>query len=218
MSVASLPAFAGKHFGCHVGRRAGNVLGRKILQSEHPHHPEIDQLERSTVLENDVVGLDVAMDDAGAVQRRGAARQLDRDIASFLQAQQRPARQSRLQKFALVERHDRVKAGLPPGRQFDDAADPGAMHARAHPGLAGERRTIVADRRIETAAEFECEAVDELVPSAVSSARSSARLAVRGGCLHRSRSRGSAIGFQMKLVGAGFPSHEEAGTVLAHGR
>jgi hypothetical protein len=74
--------------------------------------------------------------------RCSAARQLDRDIASFLQAQQRPTRQSRLEKFALVERHDRVKAGLPPGRQFDDAADPGAVHVRAHPGLARERHTI----------------------------------------------------------------------------
>jgi hypothetical protein len=49
------------------------LFGRKILLSEHPHHPEIDQLERSTVLENDIVGLDVAMDDAGAVQRRAPA-------------------------------------------------------------------------------------------------------------------------------------------------
>ena len=76
-----------------------------------------------------------------------AARQLDRDIASFLQAQRRPTRQPRLEKLALVERHDRVEAGLPPRRQFDDAADPGAVHARAHPGLAHERRTIGGDGR-----------------------------------------------------------------------
>ncbi len=88
--------FAVKHFRRHVGGRAGNVLRRGILQSGNAHHPEIDQLQRSFALEDHVVRLDVAMDDAGAVQRRCRARQLDRDVASFLQTQARERRESRV--------------------------------------------------------------------------------------------------------------------------
>jgi hypothetical protein len=87
MSVASLPGFAGEHFRCHVGGGAGNVLGREVLQPGYAHDAEIHQLQRFAALEDDVIRLDVAMDDAGAVQRRGAPRQLDRDVAAFLQAQ-----------------------------------------------------------------------------------------------------------------------------------
>ena len=139
--------FAGEHFRRHVGGGPGNVLGRKILQSGHAHHAEIDQLERAFALEDHVVGLDVAMDDAGAVQRRHAARQLDRDVAPFLQSDRRAAREPRLQQLALIERHDRVETGLPPRRQLDDAADPGTVHARADPRLAHEGGVVGGDGR-----------------------------------------------------------------------
>ena len=139
--------FAGEHFRRHIAERAGNVLGRKILQAGNAHHAEIDQLERSVAFEDHVVGLDVAMDDAGAVQRRRAARQLDRDVAALLQTDHRPARQPRRQQLALVKRHHRVEAGLPPGRQFDDAADPRTVDARADPRLADEGCMVGGDRR-----------------------------------------------------------------------
>ena len=55
------------------------------------------------------------------------------------------ARQPRFQKLALIERHDRVEAGLAPRRQLDDAPDPGVVHAGADPGLADERRVVGLD-------------------------------------------------------------------------
>ena len=87
------------------------------------------------------------MDDAGAVQRRSAARELDRDVAALLQTYRRPARQPRRQQLALVERHHGVEAGLPAGRQFDDAADPRTVDPRADPGFADKGRMIGGDRR-----------------------------------------------------------------------
>ena len=76
---------AGEHFRRHVTDRAGDIFRRKILKPRHAHHAEIDQLERSATLENDVIRLDVAMDDAGAMQRRDSAGKLDRDIAPFFE-------------------------------------------------------------------------------------------------------------------------------------
>ena len=89
MSVCFVALFAGEHFRRHISERAGNILGRKILEPRHAHHAEIDQFERALGLENDIVRLDVAMNDAGAVQRRHPARELDRDIAALFQT--RPA-------------------------------------------------------------------------------------------------------------------------------
>src|SRR4029077_9137791 len=81
---------------------------------------------------------DVAMDDAGAVQCGDTASEFDRDIATLLEPDQRPARQPRRQQFALVERHDSIEAGLPPRRQFEDPADPWTVDARADPSFAHE--------------------------------------------------------------------------------
>ncbi len=70
------------------------------------------------------------------MQGSNRAGELDRDVAPLLQRDQRTARDACLQQFALVEQHDCVKAGLPAGRQLDNAADPRAIDARAHPRLA----------------------------------------------------------------------------------
>src|SRR5258708_37995014 len=79
------------------------------------------------------------MDDAGAVQRRRRPRQFYRDVTSFLQSERRAARQPGRQELALIKRHHRVEAALPPRRLLDDVAEPGAVDARAHPRLAAER-------------------------------------------------------------------------------
>ena len=62
--------FAGEHFGRHVAGVTGNGLGRELLQPGDAHYSEIDQLQGSRALKNHVVRFDVAMDDAGAVERR----------------------------------------------------------------------------------------------------------------------------------------------------
>ena len=62
MSVASFPRFAFEHLRRHVGGRARNFLGRRVLEPGHAHDAKIDQLQRSPALEDDIVGLDVAMD------------------------------------------------------------------------------------------------------------------------------------------------------------
>src|SRR5271169_5950352 len=85
------------------------------------------------------------MDDAGAMQRRHRAGQLDGDIPTSFQSQRWTARKPRLQKLALIERHDRVQASLAPWRQLDDAPDPGIVHPGADPSLADERRTLRVD-------------------------------------------------------------------------
>src|SRR5437879_5630902 len=85
------------------------------------------------------------MNDAGAVQRRRGPRKLDRDVTSLLEAKRGAARQPALQKFALIERHDGVEASLPPRRQLDDVAEPGARHARANPRLTHEGRAVGID-------------------------------------------------------------------------
>ena len=117
-------------------------VGGKIFEARHPHNAEIDQLERAFAFEDDIVRLDVTVDDAGVVQRRDRARQLDGDVAPFLQAQCGTPRQPCFQKFALIERHHRVETGLPAGWQFNRTANPWAVHPRTHPGLADEGGTV----------------------------------------------------------------------------
>ncbi len=120
----------------------GNVFGRKLLEARNPNHAEIDQLQGSVAFEDHVVRLDVAMDDAGAVQRRHPSGQSDGDVPPFFQSQRRTAREPRFQKLALIKRHHRVETGLPSGRQLDDAPNRGVVHPRADPGLARERRAV----------------------------------------------------------------------------
>ena len=67
----------------HVARRARNVLGREILEPRHARDAEVDQPQSAGLQQDHVIGLDVAMDDAGAVQGRNRARQLGRDPDAF---------------------------------------------------------------------------------------------------------------------------------------
>jgi hypothetical protein len=81
-----IAGLAGEHFGRHVGGRARNGLGWKVLEPGKAHDAEIEQLERPVGLQHHVVRLDVAVDDAGAVQRGGRAGKPDRDGTPLLQA------------------------------------------------------------------------------------------------------------------------------------
>ena len=74
--VAGAPA---EKFGRHVTRGARNVLRRKILEQRHPGDAEIDQPQSAARQQDDVIRLDVAMNDAGAMQGRHRAGQLGRD-------------------------------------------------------------------------------------------------------------------------------------------
>ena len=113
----------------------------------HAHHAEIDQLERPADSRITLSGLMSRWMMPARCSAARRARQLDRDVAAFLESDRRAAREPGLQQFALVERHRRIEAGLPSRRQFDDVADPRAVHARADPCLADERRAIGRDRR-----------------------------------------------------------------------
>ena len=70
----------------------------------------------------------------------------DADRPPLLQAHRRAACKARLQKLALIERHDGVEAGLPPGRQLEDLRHPRTVHMRPDPRLAHERRMMGCDR------------------------------------------------------------------------
>ena len=108
-----------------------------------PRDAEVDQPQAGDLvvadrLEDHVVRLDVAMDDAGAVECGDAARELDRIVEARGQRHARRPRQPALQRLPLVERHRGVEAGLALRRELDRLADPGAADARRDPRLAQE--------------------------------------------------------------------------------
>ncbi len=133
-----VPRFTTEHLWRHVGTGSGNLIRGRVFKTPDAHRAEIDELQRAVTLENHVVGFDVAVNDAVAMQRRHGSGQLDRDVTALLQTQRGAAGQSRLQKLALIERHDRVQTALPPTRQLYDSPEPRAVHARSHPRLAQE--------------------------------------------------------------------------------
>ena len=75
--------------------------GGKSSQSGHANDAKIDELQRPAAFENDIVRLDVAVDDAGAMQRGHAPREPDRDRASLFEPYGRAPREARLEKLAL---------------------------------------------------------------------------------------------------------------------
>ncbi len=147
MSVASLPGFAGKHFRRHVSRACPEYPPAENLPG-----PDTRTTPRSISLSDPSLS---RMMLSGLISRwmmpaRCSAAAPRASLIVILRPSSRPtsgtAREPRRQQFALIERHDGVETGLPPRRQFDDPADPGAVHARADPGLADEGRVIGGDR------------------------------------------------------------------------
>ena len=110
-------------------------------------HAKVDQPQTAAALKDHVVRLDVAVDDAGPVQGRYGLGEPGGDPDALAEVEARLAPKPPFQRFALVERHDRVEAGLTLGRHLDHFADPRVMDARRHPGLAHEGEMVRLLRR-----------------------------------------------------------------------
>ena len=80
MSVLSSAARAGEQLRRHVAARARHFERFAFVELPQARDAEIDELQPAVGLEHDVLGLDVAMDDAGAMQRRHRLRELERDV------------------------------------------------------------------------------------------------------------------------------------------
>jgi hypothetical protein len=137
--VALLPR---EKLGRHVARRAGYVAGREILHPRQPDHAEIDQFLAAVALDHDIVRLDVAVDDAEAMERRHRLGELQTDRHALGQRYRRRAAQTRFKRRALIERHHRVEAGLAIGCELDHRSHQQILQPCRHPGFAQEGEAI----------------------------------------------------------------------------
>src|SRR6266446_6809866 len=142
---ALVAGLAGEKLRRHVARRPGRTLERNVLHVRQPRDPKIDELETGRVmladcLQDDVLRLDVAMNNAGPVQGRNSLGQLDRIIKAGDRRQWWWAQQPDFQSFAFVERHHRVEAGPSIGGEFERFAYERVVHAGCNPCLAQKGR------------------------------------------------------------------------------
>jgi hypothetical protein len=101
--------------GAHVGGRANSETGRRQLFSacrrDGSCHAEVDD-HRVTFRQQDVVGLDIAMDDAAAVSVLQAVRHLACDREGLLHRQLFLAGQPLTQRLSLHVRHDIIEKAI----------------------------------------------------------------------------------------------------------
>jgi hypothetical protein len=91
-------------FRAHVGDCSDRLVQIAVRRAVNLGDPEIENLRRPIGQEDDVGGLDVAMDDPRFVRVSESARHLLRDRKGFIE-REAAAVEARLQRFAIVERH-----------------------------------------------------------------------------------------------------------------
>ncbi len=116
--------------GSHVGPGAGTLAGIGHARSRHPGDPEVEDLQDAATGQEEVRGLDVAMNQTHGVRRRQAAGGLQQELDGFVRfdgAAFKPFAQC----HAFVARHCDVE---PPVRRLVRRVD------RAHVRMVERRR------------------------------------------------------------------------------
>ena len=114
---------AGKQLRRHVTARAGHLERFAFVEPAQTGNAEIDDLQPAVRLEHHVLGLDVAVNDAGAMQRGHRLRELECDVETRRERDRRTAHQASLQRFAGVERQHSVQTGAPFGGRLERFGD-----------------------------------------------------------------------------------------------
>ncbi len=124
----------------HVVGRAHDVAGAGHGGGGQAGHPEVHDLHRAVLVDEDVRGLDVAVHDAGLVRMGEAGQHLHDDVDLALQGQGRGRAHRLLQVHALEQLHrdERRAVGVRP--EVEDVHHVGMRHARDGLGLALEPR------------------------------------------------------------------------------
>ena len=108
---AEVERLALDELGRHVRRRAEELAGDgHALQVDDLRDAEVHQLEHAVLADHDVLGLDVAVDDAGGVRVRERAADLDGDQRRDLREGERARGQELLERLAVDELGDDVRA------------------------------------------------------------------------------------------------------------
>ena len=153
----------GKEIGAFVGLVAERLFGREVVDrpeqrahrggpglvgSERQRHPQVAELRLPGRREEDVAGLDVAMDDPGGVERRQAGEQLPADL-DCLADRQRSAPQAVAEAAAGEELEDEESEASSPTSntrsRWGSHVAPAPLRARRRrafalaPGLRPER-------------------------------------------------------------------------------
>jgi len=108
----------------HVMRRAdGHPGARELAARRRLRDPEIGDHRQPVLVEHDVVGLDVAVDDAALVRVREGARHLDQDLTDLGRRERAARGQHGRQRLTAQELHDEIDhpAGLADAIDRDDA-------------------------------------------------------------------------------------------------
>jgi hypothetical protein len=135
------PLVARGLLGAHVGRRADDepCLGQLLLvaPSEVPRDPEVGHERVAVVGEEQVLGLDVAVDDAVAMRVLERLRRLAGDTERVLDRELPLPPEPVAERFALDERHREPEAS---GRLagVEDRQDVGMLEPRGEPDLSEE--------------------------------------------------------------------------------
>jgi hypothetical protein len=134
--AALIDGFAQDLLRRHIRKRPGR--GDTLRGARAGHHagqPEVHNLRHVFIGNDDVGGLDVAVDDAVCVGGAEAARNLHREIQG-LAHRNRPSRQFLRQRFPFVIRHDDEKLAVFGFFNAVDDTDIGIVQSRCSPRLA----------------------------------------------------------------------------------
>jgi hypothetical protein len=137
-----------------VERLPHELLGRRIRGRAHEHaslrdlegafverarDPEVDQLA-VLALEEDVGGLEIAVEHAVRVRVRERAAQPEDELRDLVRRESAALREHVLQRLALDELHHEVRSASLGDAEVDDGDDPWVAQARQDLGLADEAR------------------------------------------------------------------------------
>jgi hypothetical protein len=129
-----------------VGRAEHAPVGGEALLGQRARDPEVGDLGRALLVDEDVLGLDVAVDDAVVVGGAQGAGDLDR-VGHRLADRQAPvAPDAVLERLALHVLEDDVRRSIVLAR-VDDADDVGVVELRDRARLAPEALELVGVRR-----------------------------------------------------------------------
>ena len=144
--------------GRHVHQRAqhgpggGRPLVGRVALAHHLGDAEVEELHRPARLaEEDVVGLEIAVDQAHGVGRGEGVEDVEEHGADGLEGQ-RLAGHAGLERLALEQLHHQVEVALGRAPRVGDADDAGVTYRCGSPGLGEEARgqaVLQAEARVE---------------------------------------------------------------------
>jgi hypothetical protein len=151
-------ASAGEKLWRHIGGRSGDVFRRKILDLRQTRDAEVEQFQAAILEQQNIVRLDVAVNDPGAMEGRDGARDTRRKQDSLALIDGRLAFQPLLQigpvflfsttyYRAVSEKLDAVSARdcpIPPFQLYKTGGPPPWRDLPVHIDAAGRKMRTVA--------------------------------------------------------------------------